>query len=316
MTGPDLSIVVPVFNETAVFPELLRRITAVLNLPAISAGSAEVIFVDDGSRDDTFEQVRTAAQRDPRIKYLSFSRNFGHQVAVSAGIEHAFGQKLVILDGDLQDPPELIPDLIAKHAEGWEVVYAVRKNRKEGPLLKLCYSVFYRLMDKIADIPIPLDTGDFCLMDRRVADVLRRMPERNRFVRGIRAWAGFRQTALPYDRDKRFAGEPKYSFTRLVKLALDGVTSFSDFPLRLCGYLGFAIAGFSVIGLLYSVWSKFFYNTTPQGWTSTTIAIFFIGGVQLLMLSVVGHYVGRIYIEVRHRPLYILKESNTGSPKA
>ena len=308
-SGPDLSIVVPVFNETAVFPELLRRVTAVLDL--LKLPSSEVIFVDDGSRDNTLDQVRAAASRDPRVKYLSFSRNFGHQVAVSAGIEHALGARVVVMDGDLQDPPELIPDLMARHAEGWEVVYAVRKNRKEGPVLKACYALFYRLMERISDIEIPLDTGDFCLMDRRVADVLRRMPERNRFVRGIRAWAGFRQTALAYDRDKRFAGKAKYSLGRLVRLALDGVTSFSDFPLRLSGYLGFAIAGLSVLGLAYSVISKLFFNSTPQGWTSLTIAIFFIGGVQLLMLSVVGHYVSRIYTEVRQRPLYVLKDSNT-----
>lgn len=306
-SGPDLSIVVPVFNETAVFPELLRRITAVLD--SLDLPSSEAIFVDDGSRDDTLEQVRSASRNDPRIKYLSFSRNFGHQVAVSAGIEHAMGKRLVIMDGDLQDPPELIPSLLAKHAEGWEVVYAVRKNRKEGFLLKACYKLFYRLMDHIADIDIPLDTGDFCLMDRRVADVLRSMPERNRFVRGIRAWAGFRQTALPYDRDKRFAGTAKYSIGRLIRLALDGITSFSDFPLKVSGYIGFVIAGLSILGLVYSVLSKLFFNSTPQGWTSLTIAIFFIGGVQLLMLSVVGHYVARIYTEVRQRPLYVLKES-------
>lgn len=309
-SGPDLSIVVPVFNETAVFPELLRRVTAVLNsLPA--AQSSEVIFVDDGSHDDTLDQIRQAAARDARVKFLSFSRNFGHQVAVSAGIEHAFGRRVVVMDGDLQDPPELIPDLLSKHAEGWEVVYAVRKTRKEGILLKMCYSLFYRLMDRISDIPIPLDTGDFCLMDRRVADVLRRMPERNRFVRGIRAWAGFRQTALPYDRDKRFAGKAKYSLAHLIRLALDGATSFSDFPLRLSGYLGFVIAGLSVVGMIYSLISHYFFDATPQGWASITIAIFFIGGVQLLMISVVGHYVARIYTEVRQRPLYILKESNT-----
>lgn len=308
-SGPDLSIVVPVFNETAVFPELLRRVTAVLD--SVALPSSEVIFVDDGSRDDTLEQVRAAAARDPRVKYLSFSRNFGHQVAVSAGIEHALGRRVVVMDGDLQDPPELIPRLLAKHAEGWEVVYAVRKNRKEGLVLKVCYKLFYRLMDHVADIDIPLDTGDFCLMDRRVADVLRSMPERNRFVRGIRAWAGFRQTAMPYDRDKRFAGKAKYNLARLLRLALDGITSFSDFPLRLCGYLGFAISALSLAGLVYSVVSKLFFNSTPQGWTSLTIAIFFIGGVQLLMLSVVGHYVARIYTEVRQRPLYVLKESKT-----
>lgn len=298
---------VPVFNETAVFPELLRRVTAVLDL--LNLPSSEAIFVDDGSRDNTLDQIRSASQNDPRIKYLSFSRNFGHQVAVSAGIEKALGKRVVVMDGDLQDPPELIPSLLAKHAEGWEVVYAVRKNRKEGFLLKACYKLFYRFMDHIADIDIPLDTGDFCLMDRRVADVLRSMPERNRFVRGIRAWAGFRQTALPYDRDKRFAGTAKYSVARLIRLALDGITSFSDFPLKISGYFGFVIAGLSILGLIYSVISKLFFNSTPQGWTSLTIAIFFIGGVQLLMLSVVGHYVARIYTEVRQRPLYVLKES-------
>jgi dolichol-phosphate mannosyltransferase len=304
----DLSIVVPVFNETAVFPELLRRITAVLDSPRLS--SAEIIFVDDGSRDDTLAQIRAASSKDSRIRYLSFSRNFGHQVAVSAGIEHAGGRCVAVIDGDLQDPPELIPELMAKHAEGWEVVYAVRKKRKEGPLKRLAYFLFYRMMDRISDIEIPLDTGDFCLMDRKVVDVLKAMPERNRYVRGIRAWAGFRQTAFPYERDKRQAGEAKYSLAKLIRLAMDGVTSFSDFPLKLCGYIGFFIAGMSVVGLAYTIVSKFFFDTTPQGWTSILIAVLFIGGVQLVMLSVVGHYISRIYAEVRQRPLYVLKESS------
>ena len=259
MSDASFSIVIPVLNESAVFPELCRRVTTVAEK---TGRDYEIIFVDDGSSDDTLELIKAISTAGTHVKYLSFSRNFGHQIAVSAGIESASRDAVIVLDGDLQDPPELIPDLLAKWEEGWDVVYAVRQERKEHPLLKLCYFLFYRILQRTADIQIPLDAGDFCLMDRKVTDVLKRMPERNRYVRGIRAWAGFRQLALPYERDKRAGGEPKYSLGKLIKLALDGLTAFSQFPLRLCGYLGFTIAFVSLLGLLYSVVSKLFFDQT------------------------------------------------------
>lgn len=301
------SVVIPVFNESEIFSELCERV----DKASREAGhDYEIIFVDDGSTDHTLDLIKSQANQNQKIKYLSFSRNFGHQVAVSAGIEQASKDAVIVMDGDLQDPPELIPEFLKKWEEGWEVVYAIRKKRQENAFLKFCYFSFYRMLEHTADIAIPPDSGDFCLMDRRVVDVLKHMPEKNRYVRGIRAWAGFRQTGLPYDRPKRQGGSTKYSFWKLTKLAIDGLTSFSTFPLRLCGYLGLGMAVISVFGLLYSVISKVFFEYTPRGWTSTTIAVFFIGGVQLVMLSVVGSYVARIYTEVQNRPLYVVKDSN------
>ena len=311
-TTNSISVVVPVFNESAVYSELYRRLTEAVD--RIGA-DYEIVFVDDGSTDDTLAQIRSSCTTHPKVRYISFSRNFGHQAAVSAGIEAATNDAVIVMDGDLQDPPEIIPELLKKRDEGWDVVYAVRRNRKEHLLIRLCYFLFYRVLQRIADIQIPADSGDFCVMDRRVVDVLKRMPERNRYVRGIRAWVGFRQTALPYERDKRYAGEPKYSVAKYIRLAVDGISSFSQFPLRLCGYLGYSIAFLSVTGLFYSIISKMFYGSTPPGWTSTVFPIFFIGGVQLVMLSVVGAYIGRVYTEVQQRPLYVVKESNlSGDP--
>ena len=306
----SISVVVPLFNESAVYAEFYRRLTAALDQ---TGHDYEIILVDDGSSDDTFARIQASAATNPRVRYISFSRNFGHQAAVSAGLDAATYDTIVVMDGDLQDPPEFIAELLSKADEGWDVVYAVRRNRKEHLLFRLCYFLFYRVLQRIADVQIPADSGDFCVMNRNVADVLRRMPERNRFVRGIRAWAGFRQTGLAYDRDRRFAGRPKYSVGRYIHLAVDGIASFSQFPLRLCGYLGYLIAFLSIIGVVYSIISKMYFGWTPQGWTFTIIAIFFIGGVQLVMLSVVGAYIGRIYTEVQRRPLYVVRESNIGA---
>ncbi len=304
--GKRMSLVLPLFNEEAVFPELYRRLMGVLDtMPT----DYELLFVDDGSRDRTLELIREAAGRNPRVRFLSFSRNFGHQIAVSAGIDHAEGDAVVVMDSDLQDPPEIIPQLYEKWLEGWEVVYAVRHRRKEGWFLKLCYYFYYRALKEISDVPIPPDSGDFCLMDQKVVRVLQAMPERNRYVRGIRAWVGFRQTGYAYERDKRFSGSSKYSMAKLLKLALDGITSLSHFPLRLSGYLGYGMALLSALGLVYSLASKLWSPATPRGWSSLALAIFFLGGVQLIMLSLVGSYVGRIYTEVQRRPLYIIRET-------
>lgn len=266
--------------------------------------------MDDGSSDGSLEYLKQASREDSRILFISLSRNFGHQVAVSAGIEHALGHAVIVIDGDLQDPPELFPELIRKWKEGYEVVYAVRKARKEHFVLRMSYALFYRLLSRAAEIKMPMDSGDFCLMDQKIASILRAMPEKNRFIRGIRAWTGFRQTGLEYEREKRFAGKSKYSLAKLFHLAFEGITSFSDLPIKVCGYAGFTMAGFSILGLGYSLLSKLFFDKTPQGWASVTFALFFIGGVQLLMLSFVGIYVGRIYREVQKRPLYLIKESS------
>lgn len=305
MTGPTLSIVIPIYNESANFAELMRRLKASLTGLEVAP---EIILVDDGSTDGTLDLIREYAGHDKMVRFVSLSRNFGHQIAISAGLDRASGDGVVIMDGDLQDPPELLPELVAKWREGWDVVYAVKKSRKEGLLFRMCCFLFYRFIQLTADVPIPLDSGNFCLIDRKVANILRSMHERNRYIPGIRAWSGFRQTALPFDREKRYAGKPTFGPRRLVRLAADGLTSFSDFPLRLCGYLGYGMAFFSVLGLAYGLVGKLFFSA-PFGWTSTIMAIFFIGGVQLIMLSIVGSYVGRIYTEVKHRPLYIVKET-------
>lgn len=301
-----ISVVIPVYNEDQSLAELLSRLKATAEQ---SNEQYQWIFVDDGSVDSTLKQLQTASQLDGRVQFISLSRNFGHQVAVSAGIEHATGSAVIVIDGDLQDPPELFPELIKKWKEGNQVVYAIRKSRKENFILRMCYAFFYRLLSSVAEIKIPMDSGDFCLMDQKIASILKAMPEKNRFIRGIRAWTGFRQVGIEYDRDKRFAGKSKYSFSKLFQLAFEGITSFSDLPIKACGYIGFAMAGFSILGLLYSLLSKLFFDQTPQGWASMTFALFFIGGVQLLMLSFVGIYVGRIYREVQKRPLYLVKES-------
>lgn len=299
----DLSLVIPVFNEEVLLPELFRRLDGVL----IPLGLAyEVVLVDDGSRDATPAILRDQAAKDPHYRTIHFSRNFGHQAAVTAGIDHARGRAIVIMDADLQDPPELLPELLARWREGFEVVYGVRTKRKEHPFKRFGYFAFYRMLKRLTNVEIPLDAGDFALIDRRVAEVLRAMPERNRFVRGIRSWAGFRQTGLVYERDKRYAGEVKYTFTKLVRLALDGILSFSYVPLRLAVYLGLTVSATTFVLALFFAVYHLAGGSAPWGWASTMVAILFMGGVQLLTLGFIGEYVSRIYDEVKQRPLYIV----------
>ena len=302
---PGISVVIPVYNEAACFSELHRRVLGILRG---LDNPYELIYVDDASGDGSLELMRRAAEENPCVRYLSFSRNFGHQPAITAGLRHATGDVVVVMDGDLQDPPELIPRFLEKWKEGADVIYGLRRNRKENFFLRFCYSSFYRLFQKIADIQCPLDAGDFCLMDRSVLDVLNSLPERNRFVRGIRAWAGFRQEGVEYDRDARAAGETKYSLWSLFRLAVDGITSFSNFPLRLCIYMGWSIAGLSLLGLVGTIVARLFVPNVPIGWASVLAAIFFLGGVQLTMLGVVGIYIGRIHKEVQQRPHYLIRE--------
>ena len=299
-----LGIVIPAFNEEANLPELVRRLRQALETPAIPF---RLFFVNDGSRDGTLDFLRRLAAEDSRVRVLSFSRNFGHQISISAGLAHADGDAVVVMDADLQDPPEVIPDLVAKWAQGFDVVYAVRQRRKEGFLKRLAYSLFYRILQRISAVKIPLDSGDFSLMDARVVAQIRALPERNRFLRGLRSWVGFRQTELTYERMARHAGQPKYRTRQLVKLALDGFFAFSTLPLQLATYLGFLAAGLGFLYLLYAITTRLLFGN-PAGWTSLAAIILFLGGTQLIILGILGAYLGRVYEEVKQRPLYILDE--------
>lgn len=303
----EYSIVVPIYNEESTLEELYRRLSAVMDR---LSGSGEAIFVDDGSRDRSLLLLRQLRDRDRRICYLSFSRNFGHQIAVSAGLKFARGQATIVMDADLQDPPELIPDLLAKWHEGYQVVYAQRRQRfQESWFKRFTAYWFYRLLRKLADVDIPPDTGDFCLLDRQVVEVLNVMPERNRYIRGLRAWVGFRQTAIYFDRDPRFAGEVKYTFRKSFALAINGIISFSTVPLRLSTYLGLVAAFVGLVMALLTIYWRIFYPNSPlTGFAIVVSSNFFLGAVQLVCIGILGEYIGRISEEVKGRPLYTLSE--------
>jgi len=307
MDSPTLGVIVPIFNEEQVLPQLHRRLADVLDRLDLPA---RVCFVDDGSHDRSLALIREISARDARFRYLSFSRNFGHQTAVLAGLRELDADVYVVLDGDLQDPPELIPQLLATWRLGHEVVYCVRRTRKEHALKRLMYRGFYRLLAAISYLRIPLDTGDFCLMDRVIVEHLRRMPEHNQFLRGLRTWVGYRQTALEYDRDARAAGESKYNLRKLCALAFDGLISFSFLPLRLVMKAGLFIALTSFAAICVLVLTKLTFGIPLLGWTSTVVTILFMGGVQLVTVGVLGEYVARIFDEVKGRPLYIVREQN------
>lgn len=304
---PKYSIVVPIYNEEKNILELYRRIQAVIEQ---LDGAIELIFVNDGSRDRSLQMIRDLHQKDSRVSYLSLARNFGHQIAVTAGLNFVRGQVIIILDADLQDPPELIPDMIEKWRQGYQVVYAQRtQRRKEGWFKRFTAYLFYRLLQRLADVEIPIDTGDFCLMDRQVLDVLNSMPERNRYIRGLRAWAGFQQTFVRFEREPRFAGEAKYTFGKSWALALNGLVSFSKVPLRLSTYVGLLSALVAIfMALLVLYWRIFVSNSPLTNFTIILVAIFFLGAVQLVSIGILGEYVGRIYEEVKGRPLYTLAE--------
>ena len=302
-----ISIIVPCFNEEAVIDESYRRLTA---LRSVLVGiDVELIFVDDGSRDATLLRLRDLAANDGTVRVLGFARNFGHQVAVTAGIDAATGDALVIIDADLQDPPEVIPEMIAKWREGYDVVYGTRTDRPGESWFKLATArAFYRVLNRLSDVPIPLDTGDFRLISRRVADVLRDMPERDRFLRGMVSWVGFRQFALPYRRAPRFAGETKYPLRKMFRFATDGILSFSSTPLKVSVALGSFSAALALIGIVYALVLRIFTQMWVEGWTALMIAVLFIGGVQLISVGILGSYVGRIYNEIKRRPLYVVQE--------
>ncbi len=307
MTGvPEISVVVPLFDEQETIEELHRRLTTALDSLALSY---EIVFIDDGSRDDTPRILEALHAADPHLSLIFLSRNFGHQAAVSAGLDHARGRAVVVMDGDLQDPPEVLPQFIRLWKEGNDVVYAVRQSRKEGAVKRLGYFSFYRLFKIISDLDIPLDSGDFCLMDRKVVDALKALPERKRFVRGLRTFVGFRQIGLAYERAAREAGQPKYSFRALVSLAIDGLVSFSSHPLRLVTYLGLASAGLSAILMVWVFVDAFQSETgTPRGWASTIVVVLFMGSIQLISLGIIGEYIRLIFLESKERPTYIVRE--------
>ncbi|MGI9230053.1 MAG: glycosyltransferase family 2 protein [Gammaproteobacteria bacterium] len=309
-----LSIVIPCYNESEVITETVKRMQAFCeslhNRPQAPRNmEAELIFIDDGSNDDTLALLKDFATKDSKIKIISFARNFGHQIAVTAGTDVAKGDAVVLIDADLQDPPEVIHDMVAKWQEGFDVVYATRTERPGESRSKLAMArTFYRLLNKLSDIPIPLDTGDFRLMSRRVVDTLRAMPERDRFVRGMSSWVGFRQVALPYKRAERFAGTTKYSFRKSLSLATTGIFSFSTVPLQMAIGLGLASAALSLLGIIYALGLRIFTDTWVEGWTAIMIAVLFIGGIQLVSIGILGEYIGRIYNEVKNRPHYIVRE--------
>lgn len=309
----ELSVVIPCYNESAVLPLLFERLLS--SLPQTGAGW-EVLLVDDGSRDDTFQQLSAMSARDSRFKVLSFSRNFGHQTAVFAGLTYAVGEFVAVMDADLQDPPEFLMKCIDKLKEGYDVVYAVRRQRKESVLKKFCYSVFYRLLKAIAEVDIPLDSGDFCVMRQRVVSSLREMPERNMFVRGLRAWSGFRQIGMEYERDARAAGGTKYPFHKLARLAMDGVFAFSPLPLRLAAYVGFGSLILALAATVFLIAWKMLnfrmlghYPSEVPGWTSLVCLMLFLNGIQFLILGVMGEFIGRIYNETKQRPRWIIREA-------
>jgi dolichol-phosphate mannosyltransferase len=310
---PELSLVIPCYNEGKVLPLLCARLVQSL---ADLGVSWEAILVDDGSQDDTFEQLTAMHQREPRFKVISFSRNFGHQTAVFAGLCHASGEIVAVMDADLQDPPEFLATGLARLKEGYDVVYAVRRQRKEIWFKRVCYAVFYRLLKLISEVEIPLDSGDFCLMRQRVVSVLRQMPERDVFVRGLRAWSGFRQIGIEYNRDARAAGETKYPMRKLLRLAMDGVFAFSPLPLRLAAYLGFVSLAVSLAAAVFLLAWKVLgfrllghYPAEVPGWTSMVCLFLFMGGMQFLILGIMGEFIGRIYNEVKQRPRWIIRET-------
>ena len=300
-----ISIVIPLYNEQETIPELHRRLTdAMKNVN----DSYEIIWINDNSKDDSLRVMKSFAEKDTHVKVIDFARNFGHQIAITAGIDSANGEAVILMDGDLQDPPELLPDMIAKWKTGFEVVYTMKKSRKENIVKRFAFHSFYTVMKRFSSIAIPMEAGNFSLLDRKVISVLKAMPERNRYIAGMRAWAGFRQTGISFDREARFAGKPQMTIMRLINFALDGIFSFSNAPLRFATYIGFFIALFSFAGALYVLYEKLFTDKAILGWSSTIISILFTGGMILFTLGIIGEYIGRIYDEVKQRPLYIVRE--------
>jgi glycosyltransferase involved in cell wall biosynthesis len=304
-----LSIVIPLFNEAGNTNELLRRVGTVVRTLHEPPLDYEIICVDDGSRDATLEKLVAAARIDPHLRVISLSRNFGHQIAATAGLDASRGDAVVLMDGDLQDPPELIADFLEKYRAGYDVVYATRRRRSGESRFKiLTAAIFYRVVRRLTNVSIPVDTGDFRLMSRRVVDVLRKTRERHRFIRGLVSWVGYNQIGVEYDRDARFSGETKYPFSKMLKFAIDGITAFSEIPLRFASYLGFITSTFAFLYAVVILALKVLHYNEP-GYTSTILTVLFLGGVQLIGIGILGEYVGRIYDEIKARPLYLIAEN-------
>lgn len=304
----DLSVVIPIYNESLNIQALYDRLSQVASK---TVSSYELLFVNDGSADDSLNLIQALCEKDNRVRYIDFSRNFGHQIAVMAGLDHALGDAVVIIDADLQDPPEVIAELYAKYKAGNEVVYARRKSRKgEGFFKKLTAKWFYRILKSITSIDIPIDTGDFRIIDRKVVDILKKMPESHKYLRGQISWVGFRQTFVEYDRAERQAGETGYTVRKMMRFAMDGITSFSNFPLRLATILGFTVSSVAFLVLLYSLYMRLFTSDYQPGWASVITSVLFLGGVQLITIGLIGEYIGRVNTEVKKRPLYIINETS------
>lgn len=306
-----LSVVIPVFNEEENINPLFERLRNVVE--QINPSSAELIFIDDGSSDQTLDRVKSLkGDGSLQVRYIELSRNFGHQIAVTAGLDNCRGDYVVIIDADLQDPPELIPEMLEKAKTGFDVVYARRTNRKgESVLKKLTARWFYRLLSRITSVSIPLDTGDFRVITKRIVEVLRDMPEREKFLRGQIAWIGFNQTFVEYERDERHSGNTGYTWSKMIGFALDGITSFSNFPLRVATISGFVMSFISFLLMLYALYSRFILKEYEPGWTSLMLSVLFIGGIQLVSIGIIGEYIGRIAGNVKQRPLYIVKDKTT-----
>ena len=304
----ELSIIIPVYNEEGNIPRLFERLDAVAK--KLNADT-EFIFINDGSRDQSLRLIKELASLHKNVCYIDFARNFGHQVAVSAGLDYCNGRSVVIIDADLQDPPEVIIEMHNKWKEGFEVVYAkLRAREGENFAKKFTARLFYRILKKITSISIPVDTGDFRLIDRKIVDVLRQMPEQQKFLRGQISWIGFRQTFVEYDRDARHSGKTGYTIRKMIRLALDGVTSFSNLPLKFATLAGFVVSGIAFIMILYALYSRFISKDYVPGWTSLMLAVLFIGGVQLICIGIIGEYISRLSSNVRNRPLYVVNETN------
>lgn len=304
----DISVIIPVYNEEKNIQHLYDRLTQVMGNLNVTY---ELIFVNDGSNDASIGLIKVLAKKNTEVKYIDFSRNFGHQIAVTAGLDKTIGDAVVIIDADLQDPPELINEMYKKRKEGFEVIYAKRKKRKGESFLKLWTAkIFYRLLSKLTSISIPVDTGDFRMIDKKIVEVLREMPEKNKYLRGQISWVGFNQTFVEYNREERQAGTTGYTYRKMLNFALDGITSFSDVPLKVVTYFGFMVSIVAFLVSVYALIVKLVWNDSVAGWSSLMIAILFIGGIQMIAVGIIGEYLSRMNHNIRNRPLYIIKDSN------